>query len=421
MQKKLLAKSVATSLVLALVAGLNTVPAQAADKELVVWADETRGPNLTKVFAAKGDWVSGYKITVRAFSSFDALKEAVDKATDLTGPDIVVGANDWVPTGAKNGKLAPITLPASVRARFTPNNFFDLSYKGKLYGVPLDINNVAMIYNEDLVKNAPKSLGEMVNYYKANKTKKNLAAGLCSTQGPGMSWGAHMVLSALGGAAYRMKNGAVDTSKPPFNPAELAANVKTYLLDANGKSNGFFPATDVGCKENFLAGKVPFAIIGNWAWQEYMEAGFQPNYMAVPGVKAGTFGTMFGSVSGALLTSFAAKRGVEAGAKDLLINFFASTAGATAYQAIELRPPAEKGAQSKVEFTAQQNLGKAAARAGIPQIGSILNGTTGSKSYWDLLPAFWTAVLVNGRDPLAEARKMSDFFIKNVAAGVKDL
>jgi len=420
MQKKSIAKSLAASLALALVAGVNTVPAQAADKELVVWADETRGPNLTKTLAAKSDWVSGYKITVKAFSSFDALKEAVDKSTDLTGPDIILGANDWVPTGAKNGKLAPITLPASVKARFTANQLFDLSYKGNLYGVPLDINNVGMVYNENLVKNAPKTLGEMVSYYKANKTKKGLAAGLCIAGG-GTSWGAHSVLSALGGSAYRMKNGAVDTSKDPINPAELAKNIKTYLLDADGKSNGFFPATDTGCKDNYLAGKVPFAIIGNWEWQDYMEQGFQMNLMPVPGVKAGTYGTMFASVSGAMLTSFAAKRGVEAGAKDLLINFFASTAGAVAYQAIELRPPAEKGAQTKVEFTAQQNFGKAASKAGIPQIGAILNGAAGSKSYWDLLPAFWTAVLVNGKDPQTEATKMNGFFVKNVTEGVKDL
>lgn len=420
MQKKLIAKSLAASLALALVAGVNTVPAQAADKELVVWADDTRGPNLTKTLAAKSDWVSGYKITVKAFSSFDALKEAVDKSTDLTGPDIILGANDWVPTGAKNGKLAPITLPASVKSRFTANQLFDLSYKGNLYGVPLDINNVGMVYNENLVKNAPKTLGEMVSYYKANKTKKGLAAGLCIAGG-GTSWGAHSVLSALGGSAYRMKNGAVDTSKDPINPAELAKNIKTYLLDADGKSNGFFPATDTGCKDNYLAGKVPFAIIGNWEWQDYMAQGFQMNLMPVPGVKAGTYGTMFASVSGAMLTSFAAKRGVEAGAKDLLINFFASTAGAVAYQAIELRPPAEKGAQTKVEFTAQQNFGKAASKAGIPQIGAILNGAAGSKSYWDLLPAFWTAVLVNGKDPQTEATKMNGFFVKNVTEGVKDL
>lgn len=420
MQKKLIAKSLAASLALALVAGVNTVPAQAADKELVVWADETRGPNLTKTLAAKSDWVSGYKITVKSFSSFDALKDAVDKSTDLTGPDIILGANDWVPTGAKNGKLAPITLPASVKARFTANQLFDLSYKGNLYGVPLDINNVGMVYNENLVKSAPKTLGEMVSYYKANKDKKGLAAGLCIAGG-GTSWGAHSVLSALGGSAYRMKNGAVDTSKDPINPAELAKNIKAYLLDADGKSNGFFPATDTGCKDNYLAGKVPFAIIGNWEWQDYMAQGFQMNLMPVPGVKAGTYGTMFASVSGAMLTSFAAKRGVEVGAKDLLINFFASTAGAVAYQAIELRPPAEKGAQTKVEFTAQQNFGKAASKAGIPQIGAILNGAAGSKSYWDLLPAFWTAVLVNGKDPQTEATKMNGFFVKNVTEGVKDL
>jgi len=416
--KKRLSMGFAATAALALTAGLLT-PAQAATT-VVVWADESRGPNLVKTLKDKADWVDGVEIEIKSFSGFDALKTAIDAATATSGPDIVVGANDWVPTGAKNGKLSPITLPASVKARFTANNFFDLSYKGSLYGVPLDINNVAMVYNEELVKNAPKTLGEMVNYYKANKDKKKLAAGLCIAGG-GTSWGAHSVLSALGGAAYRMKNGAVDTSKAPIDPAELAKNIKTYLLDANGKSNGFFPATDTGCKDNYLDGKVPFAIIGNWEWQDYMGRGFQMNLMPVPGVKAGTYGTMFGSVSGALLTSYAKKRGVEAGAKDLLTNFFASTAGATAYQSIELRPPAEKGAQSKVEFTAQQNFGKAASRAGIPQIGAILNGTTGSKSYWDLLPAFWTAVLVNGRDPLTEARKMNDFFVKNIAAGVKDL
>lgn len=118
MQKKLTARGIASAIALALFAGINTYPATAADKELIVWADETRGPNLTKVFQAKGDWVSGYKITVKTFSSFDALKEAVDKATDLTGPDIIVGANDWVATGAKNGKLAPITLSAAVKSAF---------------------------------------------------------------------------------------------------------------------------------------------------------------------------------------------------------------------------------------------------------------------------------------------------------------
>jgi maltose-binding protein MalE len=401
------------------VSGLVAPSAFAADKEITVWADETRGPNLEKVFAAKGDWVSGYTVKVTTFSSFDALKTAVDNATDLTGPDIIVGANDWVPTGAKNGKLAPITLSSAVKARFTANNFFDLSYKGKLYGVPLDINNVAMIYNTKLVKSAPKTLGQMVNYYKANKTSKKLTSGLCIAGG-GTSWGAHSVLSALGGSAYRMKNGKVVTNVDPINPTELAKNIKTYLLDAKGKSTGFFPASDAGCKDAFLAGKVPFAVIGNWEWKDYVYKGFKMNLMPVPGIKAGTYGQMFGSVSGALLTTYAAKRGVEVGAKDLLVKFFASTEGAIRYQSLELRPPAEKGAQNADLTAAQVGFGKAATLAGIPQIG-ILNGTAGSKSYWDLLPAFWTAILVDGKDPKSEATKLNNFFKLNIAAGVKDL
>ncbi len=400
--------------------GLMQAPAHAATKTLIVWADETRGPNLQKVIAAKGDWVPGYTIKIVPFSSFDALKTAFDNATDLTGPDIVVGANDWVATGAKNGKLAPFTPSSSVRSKFTANNFFDLSYKGVLYGVPLDINNVAMIYNTKLVAAKPQTLGQMVNFYTANKSALGLTAGLC-VAGGGMSWGAASVLGALGGAPYVMTGGTVSTTADPV-PAAVAANVKTYFLGKNGKSNGFFPATDTGCKDAFLKGTVPFAIIGNWEWKDYTDKGFTMNLMPVPAVKHGSMGSAFASVSGAMLTVYAAKHGVDQGAKDLLNNFFGSTAGAVAYENIELRPPAQKNAQKDATITdAQKGFGKSGAAAGIPQIGAILNGATGSKSYWDLLPAFWTAVLVDGKDPVSEAAKMDAFFKTNIAAGVKDL
>ncbi len=81
----------------ALAVSTLVAPSANAATEIVVWADESRGPNLAKVIAAKGDWVSGYTVKVVTFSSFDALKDAFDKATDASGPDIVVGGNDWVP------------------------------------------------------------------------------------------------------------------------------------------------------------------------------------------------------------------------------------------------------------------------------------------------------------------------------------
>lgn len=405
----------------ALVTSLAVVPgAQAAGGTIVVWADETRGPNLQKVMDAKSDWVPGYTIKIVTYSSFDALKAAFDKATGTTGPDVVVAANDWVPTAAKSGKLAPVTLTGSQKAQFNPTQFFDLSYQGKLYGVPVDINNVAMIYNTDLVKTAPKKFGEMVDFYKANKSADGLKAGLCIAGG-GMSWGAHSVFSALGADAYYMAGGRPNYHKF-FNSATFASNVKTYLLGPDGKSNGFFPATDTGCKDNFLAGKVPFAVIGNWEWKDYVAKGFDMNLMPVPSVNAGQNGAMFGSVSGALLTSFADTHGVATGAKSLLTNFFASTAGQVAYQKFEGRPPAAKGAQADASVSAgQKGFGTAASLSGIPQIGAFLNSNAGGASYWDSAPAYWTAVLVNGKNPVVEAKKLAAIWRKNMLVGKSDL
>jgi arabinogalactan oligomer/maltooligosaccharide transport system substrate-binding protein len=417
LMKKKLFRGFAVIATLALAAGLAVTPAH-ANKNIVVWADESRGPNLTTTLKTKGDWVPGYTVTIKSFANFDALKDAIDKATATTGPDIVVGANDWVPTLAKNGKLAPLTLTASQRARFSASQFYDLSYKKKLYGIPVDVNNVAMIYNTKLVTSAPKSLGEMVDYYKANKTSKSLKAGLC-VAGGGMSWGAHSVFSALGADAYYFNsNGTINKSKS-FNPNEFGGNVKKFLMDGK-KSNGFFPATDTGCKDNFLAGSVPFAIIGNWEWNDYKAKGFTMNLMPVPGA-SGRSGNAFGSVSGALLTTFAATNGVEAAAKSLLVDFFGSTAGQVAYQLNEKRPPAEKGASTDATVTdGQKGFGASAAAASVPQVGAILNGPSGT-SYWDSAPAYWTAVLVDGKDPVKEAKKLAAIWRANLKAAGNDL
>ncbi len=403
---------------------LGALPANAEDKVITVWADETRGPNLEKVLGtvdkqAGGEWVAGYKVKVVTFSSFDALKTAVDNVTK-DGPDIIVGANDWVATGAANGKLAPFTPSAAVRKNFNPNNWFDLTYKGKIYGVPVDVNNVAMLVNTKLTAGKkPATFADMVNFYKANKTSKKLVAGLC-VAGGGMSWGAHSVLSALGANAYVMKAGKVDTVANPVPVQTLTANVKKYLLNPNGKSNGFFPATDTGCKTNFLAGKVPYAIIGNWEWKDYTAKGFSMNnLMSVPSVTRGKWGFAFGSVSGALLTSFAAANGNDAAAKSLLTNFFASTSGQILYQGIEQRPPANKAAAAE-SGAAERGFGAAAARASIPQIGALLN-PSGTVAYWDALPAYWNDVLVKGVNPATAAYKLNGLFRKNIANGKKNL
>ena len=415
MKKRLSVVSFAAAAAVAL-AGFAAVPAHAAGGEIVIWADSTRGPNLQKLMSQKNDWVAGYSFKIVSYSSFDALKAAFDNATEKSGPDIILAANDWVPTAAKAGKLAPVTLTPKIKEQFTAGQLFDISYKGKLYGLPVDVNNVGMIYNAKLVKTAPKSFGEMVDYYLANKA--SLKAGLC-VAGGGMSWGALGVSTALGAYPYKIKDdGSVD-SADPMNATTVAANVSKYLLTSDGKSNGFFPATDTGCKDNFIAGKVPFAIIGNWEWKDYLAKGFAMNLSPVPGTSSGTYAPSFGSVSGALLTTYAAKHGVEAGAKSALFNIFGSRTGARMYQKIEGRPAASKDGASFSPSAGQKGFAKVAGITSLPQIGAILNGD--KTSYWDALPSFWTAVLVDGKAPATEAAKLAAIYKANLAKGISDL
>ena len=397
----------------ALIVSILVAPTSSAATEIVVWAEVDRGTNLTKVIATKGDWVPGYSLKVVTFPTYDALLDAFAKATEATGPDIVLGYNSPFPS---IGNLAPIELSASVKSRFNPKQFFDLTFKGKIYGVPVDVTNVGMIYNTKLVSTAPKSFAEMVTKYKSLKASKGLTAGLCIAGG-GMSWGAYSVFSALGAEAYLFNSRNEVVYGRGFIPAAFGQNVRRYLMD-DKKSNGFFPATDSGCKDNFLAGKVPYAVIGSWESESYIAKGFTMNVMPVPGVKEGTYGKMFEGVSGAFLTKFAAKHGTETAAKLLLTNFFASTNGQVRYQAIEKRVPAEKGARTDSSLSAaQRGFGSAANLAGIPQIGAFLNSNKGGASYWDSAPTYWTAVLVEGKDPVVEASKLAAIWRANTDDG----
>ncbi len=414
--------------------GVALTPAHAATKTLTVWADETRGPHLIELFGAvedqdAGDFVDGYVIDVKTQTNFDALKAALDNATSASGPDIVLGPNDWVASGVKNGKLAALTLPAAIKADFTANQLGDLSYKGKLYGVPLDVNNVAMVRNAGVPKAAAATFGAMVDYYKANKVSQELTAGLCIIGG-GTSWGGMSVYSALGMQPYRMKSGKVDTtlSKPgkaaasgdPIS-ANFINNLKTYVLEPNGdnwQSNGFYAPWDgggVSCESDFKAGKVPFGILGNWQ-PDFTTTAIVATAQPVPGVTAGTYGSAFGSVSGALLTSFAAPKGNLAAAKSLL-NYFGSRAGQRDYQKIEKRPHANAKA-SKFGNSFQKAFANAAGLASVPQIGAILNGT-GGNSWWDLAGNYWYRVANNGENLTTTTANLSALLKANIVAGTK--
>jgi maltose-binding protein MalE len=378
----------------ALVGSTLLVPsANAATRTLIVWADDQRGPQLTTLIGGNTSIVPGYKIQVKFFSSLTALQDAWSKASAASAPDVLTGPASFV-LDAKSGKLASIQ-PGGANQAFAKGAISAMSYSGKQYGVALDIDTTALVYNKTLFgSSAPTSLVQMVNFYNTNKASKGLVGGVCAVDG---TWGTQALLNGFGGGAWDISKSKPNYTKVVLNSPAFIGNVKKYLLDSSGKSTGFFQWDS--CNAAFTAGKIPFAITGAWNYGGYTKAGLSFGLSTIPGLNGGT-ATQWVNYSGAFLTSYASTHGVSIGARQLLLNYFASTAGQVAMYKASTRPPAN--GQAIAQVTDPLTLGVAqAAQGGTPQVSALLDDKAGGTNWYDTLSALYTAIFTQGKDAAA--------------------
>jgi len=147
--------AVGAALALSAATLVGVSPAHAATKNLTVWTDEQRGPVLKAILAGKNP-VPGYKIVIKTFSNLDALNAAWNAATAATGPDVIISNAGLAASGAKSGKLVALTLSKAVKSQFGAAAFVALGYQGKSYGVPLDVDTTALMWNKALFGKKPR-------------------------------------------------------------------------------------------------------------------------------------------------------------------------------------------------------------------------------------------------------------------------
>lgn len=390
--------------------------ASAATKTITIWADEQRGPQLKMLVDGNKSIVPGYTVRVKIFTALTALQGAWDKASAASGPDILTGPASMASAGGKSGKLVSLTYPKAVAKGFSTAALSAMSYKGKVYGVPLDVDTTAFLWNKKLFGDkAPATFGAMVDWYTANKAAKGLKGGICAFEG---TWGAQPIITALGGGAWAY-NGTVPNFKSVLlNSAAFKANVKKYLLNADGTSNGFFQWE--GCGDAFKNGTIAFANTGAWNFDGIGSAGVDYGIGAVPGLTATTKGAQWVNYSGAYLTTFAKKHGVDAGARNLLMNFFASKGGQVQMSLASGRPPAQNAAGSAMT-SARTKAVAAAAKTGTPQISPALDDKAGGSNWYDVLGAVFTSIFTKGEGVDATLDNAAGILAKNFADAATSL
>jgi len=153
------AKTLVVALLLALVLSMfGAVSAQ--DDALVIWADDTRAPIL-EVLGEQFTAEFGIAVSVQQLGFGDIRDQLKTAAPAGEGPDIIIGAHDWLGELVTNGLLAPIELGEELTADFSPAAIAAFTFEGAVYGLPYATENIAFVYNPELVAEMPATWDEV--------------------------------------------------------------------------------------------------------------------------------------------------------------------------------------------------------------------------------------------------------------------
>jgi len=233
----------------------------AAAQDLVVWHAYRGGEKAAfeKVVAAYNARPST-KVKVSTLAvPYDAFADKISAAVPRgKGPDVFIYAQDrmggWIEAG---NTVEPIDfyVDDAVKARYIPTTVQALTYRGSLWGLPLNYKVITMLYNKKLVKTPPATTAELVT---VGKQLTNKATGRF-----GLAWAyndfyyAASLINGFGGAVF----GA--GSKPTLDAPE---NVKAMELLVKWNREGFMPAEPSVALITALVneGKAAMVFTGPW-------------------------------------------------------------------------------------------------------------------------------------------------------------
>lgn len=256
MIKKAFAVAVASALTLSM--GASTAMAF-SDDELVVWIGGDKSYNGMEEVGKRFEEELGVKVKVEIPENLtDRFQQA---AATGKGPDIVMWAHDRFGEWAQSGLLAPVKPSLSVKSAIDGKGWQATSHNGNIYGYPVAMEAISLIYNKDIIKNAPASYEEMFEL-KKELDKKDITTIMWDQVQPYFTT---PMLAANGGYVFKETPTGYDVKDVGLNSAGA---IKGGKMLARVIDEGVMPrGVDYGVMEAaFNKGEVAMMISGPWAW-----------------------------------------------------------------------------------------------------------------------------------------------------------
>lgn len=404
----LVASGLAAALALTGCSSGGSVGSSGDSQTLTVWVDPNRAEELKEI-AAQFEEDKGVAVKLVQKEYGDVMKEDFIKQVPTgKGPDVIVGGHDWLGLFVQNGVVAPLEL-GDTAADYSEVAIQAMSYEGTTYGLPVSIENIALVRNTALASSTPASWDELV------------AAGK-SVVASGAAQYPVLVPSGAESDPYHLYPLQTSYGAPLFgtnpdgsyNPDDLLIGgpggdefaAKLVEWGAEGVLNTNI--TNEIARDEFAAGKSPYMLSGPWNLPAFQEAGIEYAIDAIP--QAGPEApTPFVGVQGFFVS---AKSENALAANEFVVNYLGSEQVQLALYEAGGRPPAllsafEVASAENPDVGAFGEVGQSGVpMPAIPEMGAVWN-------YWGATEA----ALVNNTagDPAAAWQTMSERIAADIA------
>jgi len=250
--------------------------------------------------------------------------------------DLAIIPHDNIGPLVENGVIMEINLGAK-RSSYLQPALDGFNYNGKLFGVPLAVENVGFFYNKDLVPNPPATWDEAVAITERLKTagRADYMMGL-----PDATYNVYAVYDSFGGAIFgKNSDGSLNGRDVLLAEPGFVAGMQ-FLT--NMVNRGLIPQTIDwdGAHVLFESGRAPFCPTGPWAINRIVESGVNYGIASFPASRAGgPAGNPFLGVQGIIVNNMSPRRLL---AQSFAADFIAREESMMAIFRAEQRPSAWK-------------------------------------------------------------------------------
>ncbi|KQO96734.1 sugar ABC transporter substrate-binding protein [Leifsonia sp. Leaf264] len=381
--------------------GSDDTKASGSTSSLTVWVDSERVDAL-KGAAADYSEKTGIDVKLVGKDTSTIKDDFIQQVPTGKGPDIVMGAHDWLGELSTNGVVAPLEL-GDAAGDYLPVAIDAATYEGTTYMLPYAVENIAVLRNADIIPEPAANFDDMI--------AKGKAAGLDQPfvvqQGAeGDPYHLYPFQTAFGAPVFGTNDQGYDASDLQLGSAG-GEQFATWLGSQGKNGTGVFN-TDIDgdiAKQAFLDGKAAFWLTGPWNVGAATDAGINVAIDPIPSPTADV-AKPFAGVKGFFLS---AESKNKVAATDFLVNYIGTEAvQLELFKAGNVLPALTAAAETASKdpiIKGFETVGQdAVPMPAIPAMGSVWQ-------YWGIAEA----AIINGADPVTTWQKLAS----DVQAAIK--